>query len=280
MPRTRGHSGRPPTPIASGTADRPLSPRERRIGPYRLGTGGSSRGRRPPEGSQGTGRRPKAGKAEPQAELCWRPLTARSPSPHADPTMDLALQPSGLGGMPAAPARTTRRRSTPGTTPTRAPPPLASRLAAPHAPRSRPPGSQLLAMGGAAGSSAAFGRGRWSGPGATMARKPAPGGWLVPWSLAVPSPPGRQGSARNAPPGGSAFLASACGRPLTALWWCSPRPAPRRYGSIPGTRGHSCRPPTAIASGTAERQLSPRERRNGRQPSRSRSASWSRTSRM
>jgi hypothetical protein len=35
-------------------------------------------------------------------------LTARSPKPHADPTLDLALQPSGLEGMPAPPASNPR----------------------------------------------------------------------------------------------------------------------------------------------------------------------------
>jgi hypothetical protein len=67
--------------------------------------------------------------------------------------------------------------------------------------------------------------------GATMARKPAPEGWLAPWSLAVPSHPG---------PGRFA----------------------RRSGSVGRTRGLSGRGPDPIASGTADRPLSPRHGRS------------------
>ena len=67
-----------------------------------------------------------------------------------------------------------------------------------------------------------------------MASKPAPEGLAYSMVLAVPHPPGRQGSATNAPPRGSAFLASAFGRPLTALW-CGLR-CPRRAAYGPGGR--------------------------------------------
>jgi hypothetical protein len=147
-----------------------------------------------------------------------------------------------------------------------------------------------FARGRRRGSSAAFGRGGWSGTRQRRRASQPRRRWLVPWSLAVPRPravKGRRQMLRLR----LAFLASACGRPLTALRWCSPRrgargrgpylepaalPADalrarsssspdrgrfaRRYGSVGRARGDRGRGPTAMTSGSADRPLSPRDR--------------------
>jgi hypothetical protein len=57
-------------------------------------------------------------------------LDGPEPEPLADPTLDLALQPSGLEGMPAPPARKPQPTVDARHHPTPAPPPLASKPAA------------------------------------------------------------------------------------------------------------------------------------------------------
>jgi len=203
--------------MTSGSGDRPLSPRH----PGRRPDG---QRQRPPEGGQGTGRRPKAGKAEPPGGAFLAALDGPEPEAPRGPDngpCPPARRAGGHARRPRPAPRADRRRPAPRRT---APHRPSLRDLAAHRAHSRRPGSRPVRRERASPLVVRRVRpGVMVRHGATMARKPAPEGLACPMVAGGPSPPGRQGSATHAPPGGSAFLASACGRPLTALWWHSPR---------------------------------------------------------
>jgi hypothetical protein len=160
---SRGDTGRSGEPEVIAVGPRPPSPREQRIDPYRLGTGGSSpsglprdacRGRRPAECGQGTGRRPKAGKAKPPGGAFVAALGGSEPGPPRGP--DTGARP------PALRAGGHARRSGPHHAPT---------VDARHHADPRPTGPSLGIPASCAtgdvvvGWSAAFGRGWGSGAG-------------------------------------------------------------------------------------------------------------------
>ena len=154
--------------MTSGSGDRPLSPRHPGRGPDGNGNDRQRAVKGPAEGRE-------PGKAPQGRSFPGGPSTARSPSPRG-PDTGFALQPSGLEGMPAAPARYTRRPSTPGTAEPTPPPPLSHRpptyrpIPPPLAPSNRGPDHPVERTRTAPGT----GRRRRGRSGGAPCRRPRP----------------------------------------------------------------------------------------------------------
>jgi hypothetical protein len=143
-PSRRGDSCRFDVPEAIGVGGRSLSPRERENDHYRLEIGlgrpPHEAGAPPPEGGQGTGRRPKAGKAEPPGGAL--PAALDGPEAERPRGPDSGARPPAPQGWRACPAPRPARRdrpSTPGTPPTTTRAPRSTLAADPVAPPPNPP---------------------------------------------------------------------------------------------------------------------------------------------